>query len=363
MGHMQQQQHPLIDPGSMVAMAQVRPPTLEGLNIKQIKTFKLAYRRYVSKVPVPQWIRLPGQLVLPEQLITIATLNNIGDIEDLKRMPEEQFFMCLCRIHNATMTTQWCRLLEQVKMTTQTWSLEFYLEYVEDFRFQMAIAGRDFQPPESEVVKIFIRGLQPNTLQTEIRRKNLETLEEVIDETSDVIVRYKAIFDLTDSMVKSPTSKKTTNSKKASSKATEEVSTDTADKVAAVAVAPPKKSKGDSSDKKKEVTCYKCLQKGHLAPNCPNPKHPRSTWQPRTARAIKKSEESEVPAEQPTARSIRVFSSDMQPSSDTFIRLDVSVFSPADETLISPLHYKTSVFLDSGANLNSITREFFSNGL
>jgi hypothetical protein len=195
MGHMQQQQHPLIDPGSMVAMAQVRPPTLEGLNIKQIKTFKLAYRRYVSKVPVPQWIRLPGQLVLPEQLITIATLNNIGDIEDLKRMPEEQFFMCLCRIHNATMTTQWCRLLEQVKMTTQTWSLEFYLEYVEDFRFQMAIAGRDFQPPESEVVKIFIRGLQPNTLQTEIRRKNLETLEEVIDETSDVIVRYKAIFD------------------------------------------------------------------------------------------------------------------------------------------------------------------------
>ena len=74
MGHMQQQKHPLIDPGSMVAMAQVRPPTLEGLNIKQIKTFKLAYRRYVSKVLVPQWIRLPGQLVLPEQLITIATL-------------------------------------------------------------------------------------------------------------------------------------------------------------------------------------------------------------------------------------------------------------------------------------------------
>jgi len=119
-----------LDPGSMVAMAQVRPPTLEGLKIAQIKAFRLAYKRYVSKVPMVQWVRLPGQLVLPEQLATVAAFNGIGDIEDLKQLPEDQFFRALCKMHNATMTTQWCRLLEQVKMTTTSWSLELYLEYV-----------------------------------------------------------------------------------------------------------------------------------------------------------------------------------------------------------------------------------------
>jgi len=91
---------PPLDPGSMVAMAQIRPPTLEGLKVNQIKAFRLAYKRYVSKVPVANWVRLPGQLVLPEQLITISTFNGIGDIDDLKQMDEEQFFRCLCRIHN-----------------------------------------------------------------------------------------------------------------------------------------------------------------------------------------------------------------------------------------------------------------------
>ena len=104
--------NPPIDPGMMVAMSQIRPPTLEGLKIQQIKTFKLAYRRYASKVPVVQWVRSPGQLALSEQLVTIAAFNGIGEVNDLRLMEEEQFFRCLCRIHNATMTTQWCRLLE-----------------------------------------------------------------------------------------------------------------------------------------------------------------------------------------------------------------------------------------------------------
>jgi len=167
--------NPPIDPGMMVAMSQIRPPTLEGLKIQQIKTFKLAYRRYASKVPVVQWVRSPGQLALSEQLVTIAAFNGIGEVNDLRLMEEEQFFRCLCRIHNATMTTQWCRLLEAVKMHTTIWSLESFLEYVEDFRFHMMLAGNEFQPPDSEVVKIFVKGLQPATLQTEICKKSLDT--------------------------------------------------------------------------------------------------------------------------------------------------------------------------------------------
>ena len=100
----------------------------------------------------------------------------------------------------------------------------------------MMLAGNEFQPPDSEVVKIFVKGLQPATLQTEIRKKSLDTLQEVIEETTDVIVRYKAIFDIQESVHK-PSTKKST--KKSSSKVTEDT-TEVTD--APPVAAPPKKS-------------------------------------------------------------------------------------------------------------------------
>ena len=330
---------PPVDPGMMVAMSQVRPPTLEGLKVSQIKAFRLAYRRYASKCPVPQWVRLPGQLTLPEQLVTIATFNNVNDIEELKTLEEEEFFHVACRMYNATMVTQYCRILESVKMTTSTWSLELYLEYVEDFKFQMMVAGFYFKPPESELVKIFVSGLQPRSLQNEIRRKNLQTLEAAIEEIGDTIVRLKAIFDLQDSLVRS-SQKKGSSDKKSHTKV--EDKDDPVD-TPPVVVTYTKKPKETPRTKKtgSTVTCYKCLQKGHLAPNCPNPKHPRSTWQPKTVRAVKKSDEPEEDTEVPVARSVRVFAADLPSTTDSFIRLDVSLIAPAEETTLSPTQFRT----------------------
>ena len=238
-------------------------------------------------------------------------------------------------------------------MQTTIWSLESFLEYVEDFRFHMMLAGNEFQPPDSEVVKIFVKGLQPATLQTEICKKSLDTLHEVIEETTDVIVRYKAIFDIQESVHK-PSTKKST--KKSSSKVTEDT-TEVTD--APPVAAPPKKSNSDNAIKKStQVTCYKCLQPGHLAPNCPNKKHPKSTWQPRSVRSVKKSEEAETSTDPPVARSIRVFSTDMNVKPDTFIRLNSSILAVEDELVISPVQVQTSVFLDTGANINSVTSNF-----
>jgi hypothetical protein len=156
-----------IDPGMLVAMSQVKPPTLEGLKINQIKAFRIAYRRYEAKCLVEAVKRLPGQLVLPDHLIIIARTNGIDDITDVRDAPAEAFFMFLCRIHSATMTSQWCRMVEEVKMKATTWSLEAYMEYMEEFRIQAFLAGREYAPPEKEVVKIFVKGLRPETLQTE----------------------------------------------------------------------------------------------------------------------------------------------------------------------------------------------------
>ena len=264
------QQH--VNPGTLLAMSQVRTPTLEGLRVPQIKSFRLAYRRYASKCPSPTWVRLPGQFVLQEHLETIATLNSIDDLQVLKNMMEADFFICLCRMYNATMTSHYCRLIESVKMTAAQWSLELFLEYVEDFRFHMQIAGDTYSPPEAEMVKMFIKGIQPLSLHNEIKRKGLQTLEDVIVRTADVIIQYKAVMDLQESFSRPSTNK---SSKKFHSKVTE-------DSVALpvtpqVVVPPPKQKKDETNAKKSDVACYKCLVKGHVAPNCPNAKHPKST--------------------------------------------------------------------------------------
>ena len=162
---------PVVDPGIMVAMSQVKTPTLDGLKIAQIKAFRVAYRRYESKCIVAHWKRLPGQLVLPEHLLTIARVNGIIDVDEVRDKPVSDFFVALFKIHNATMTCQCCRLVEEVKMKSSTWSLKAYLEYAEEFQLQCQLAGPEFAPPQKEMVKMFVKGLRPEALQTEIRRR------------------------------------------------------------------------------------------------------------------------------------------------------------------------------------------------
>jgi hypothetical protein len=272
---------PAVDPGMLVAMSQVKPPTLEGLKINQIKAFRIAYRRYEAKCLVAQFKRLPGQLVLPEHLVIIARTNGIDDIEDVRDATVEDFFQYLCRIHSATMTSQWCRMVEEVKMKVTTWSFEAYMEYAEDFRIQALLAGRDFAPPEKEVVKIFVKGLRPETLQTEIRRRNLDTLEEAMDVTSDVVIRYKAIFDLQPNLRKEDSkSDRYMPSIDQRSKTRGDGKFGNHDKPTVPSTIVLGKSKSSFQSGLSSVTCYKCLKKGHLAPNCPNEKHPQSTWRP-----------------------------------------------------------------------------------
>jgi hypothetical protein len=227
------------------------------------------------------------------------------------------------------MTSQWCKLVEEVKMKTINWSCEAFVEFLEDFKFQCQLVGKEFAPPEKEIVKIFLKGLSPPSLQTEIRRRLIESLEEVIDVTSDVIVKYKAVFDLQPSAIKKDKDYSHTKKK--------QVVSDTV--VTSSATVPDKESNKAFGTKKvedkKPPTCYNCLQKGHLAYNCPNPRHPESTWKARRARSIKKSDD--VPDEEPqaVARSVRVFSTDLVQSTDEFIRIPTKLLLAQDETNMS----------------------------
>jgi hypothetical protein len=72
-------------------------------------------------------------------------------------------------------------------------------------KIQRLLAGETEAPPEKEIVKTFIRGLRPDELQTEVRRRAIETLEEVVDETSAIILQFKPMFDVMSSKCPTPT--------------------------------------------------------------------------------------------------------------------------------------------------------------
>ena len=94
----------------------------------------------------------------------------------------------------------------------------------------------------------------------------------VIVRATDVIIQYKAVMDLQESFSRPSTNK---SSKKSHSKVTE--NSVALPVTPQVVVPPPKQKKDETNAKKGDVTCCKCLVKGHVAPNYPNAKHPKST--------------------------------------------------------------------------------------
>ena len=47
-------------------------------------------------------------------------------------------------------------------------TLSTYVQYVEDFRFWMNVAGRTYRLPNKEIAKCFVSGLKPDVFREEI---------------------------------------------------------------------------------------------------------------------------------------------------------------------------------------------------
>jgi len=330
-----------VNPGLWIAMSSLKAPTLQGMKIPQIKSFRLEYKRYQAKCIMPEFLQPPGRLVLADHLAIIAQANSLT-VQEIQTLSVDDFFKALCKIHHATLTSQWCKMMEEVKMKSNSWSIESYMEFVEEFKIQRLLVGETEAPPEKEIVKIFIRGLRPDELQTEVRRRAIETLEEVVDKTSAIILQFKPMFDVM-------SSKK--DDKKPESKEKKPKRDESSEKFSTAAV--PAKAETTSSASA-DITCYKCLQTGHYASACKNPKHPDSKWHPKKARSAKAvSNESEA-----VMRSVRVFATDLPSAADDFIRLETVVMLPEAELTVEPSGYGVPMFLDSGANINSLTRSF-----
>jgi len=68
----------------------------------------------------------------------------------------------MLRMHAANSSRKWRLLIKNAKMEKSDLSLSTYVQYVEDFRFWMNVAGRTHRLPDKEIAKCFVSGLKPD---------------------------------------------------------------------------------------------------------------------------------------------------------------------------------------------------------
>jgi hypothetical protein len=108
-----------VNPGLWIAMSSLKAPILQGIKIPQIKSFRLEYKRYQAKCIMPKFLQPPGRLVLADHLAIIAQANSLT-VQEIQTLTVDDFFKALCKIHHATLTSQWCKMMEEVKMKSNS---------------------------------------------------------------------------------------------------------------------------------------------------------------------------------------------------------------------------------------------------
>jgi len=75
-------------------------------------------------------------------------------------------------------------------------SLSTYVQYVEDFRFWMNVAGRTHRLPDKEIAKYSVSGLKSDGFREEIISRTFDTLEDVIREAREDLSTYREILEI-----------------------------------------------------------------------------------------------------------------------------------------------------------------------
>ena len=75
-------------------------------------------------------------------------------------------------------------------------TLSTFVQYIEDFRFWIYVAGRTHRLPDKEIAKCFVGGLKPDVFREEMYSRSLDTLEDVIREAREELSMYRDILEI-----------------------------------------------------------------------------------------------------------------------------------------------------------------------
>jgi hypothetical protein len=113
----------------------------------------------------------------------------------------------MLKIHQANSSRKWRAMIKNAKMEKSDLSLNTYLQYVEDFKFWVMVAGNTHRIPEKEIAKLFVSGLKPDIFREEIYARSCESLVDAMAETRNVLSNYREFMEISD-RIKRPEVKK-----------------------------------------------------------------------------------------------------------------------------------------------------------
>jgi hypothetical protein len=192
------------------------------------------------------------------------------EMEEIMELARDDFITAMIKIHEADSSRDWHIMIKNAKMEKSDLSLTTYVQYVEDFRFWVNVAGRPHRIPDREIAKCFVNGLKPELFREEMYARSFDNLEDVIRETREELKTYRKLSDISDRAKKSEPKKDFGKDKREFSKSVATFSKKSEANTTSGATFSPYKKSGPSGvkDDLKDVECYKCHKKGHYANKC-----------------------------------------------------------------------------------------------
>ena len=141
------------------------------------------------------------RFVLEEHLEIIGRESG-EEMEQFMELARDEFISAMLRMHAANSSRKWRLLIKKAKMDKSDLTLSTYVQYVEDFRFWMNVAGRAHRLPDKEIAKCFVSGLKPDVFREEMCSRSFDTLEDVIREAREELSTYRDILDISDRIKK-----------------------------------------------------------------------------------------------------------------------------------------------------------------
>lgn len=351
------------------AMNVKSPYLADDMSKASMKSFLNAYRKYkVQCATIGSPIKPLHYCLLPDQLELIADVNGL-ELDELlsTAYSDDDMIKFMAAIHRIDEPVAASRALMAVKMSSDDLSLTTLRDHNRNFDFELLCVGKKLSSQRK--LQCYVSSLRPKLLNETVFNMSPSDIEEAQQYAQSAIKSLRETKLLYDQM-KAP-SPGDQPSKPPSKKDNQ---------------SHPKPGQNSQSSKPSsnldlsKIKCFKCLEMGHFANKCVNPRHPDAPKPSSAPSSSAKPSNASHNSHKPTSRRLSVvptndnadvppsrvqlFSSQLLPSAsepspsvDEFIRIPVAIMKSTDSHQVIS---ETTVFADTGANINTIRRPYFN---